>query len=46
MTPIEQLRRDIVIGYAKSVGLAEKANYISGAPLRPVVPLDTGSESS
>jgi len=44
MTATEQLRRDILREYAPSIGLTNKASYISGAPLRPVVPLDTGSE--
>ncbi|ABS25286.1 uracil-DNA glycosylase family protein [Anaeromyxobacter sp. Fw109-5] len=44
MNATEQLRRDILREYAASVGLPANANYISGAPLRPVVPLDTGSE--
>lgn len=44
MTAIKQLRRDIIRDYAASVGLPANANYISGASLRPVVPLDTGSE--
>jgi uracil-DNA glycosylase len=44
MDAIEQLRRDILREYATSVGLPAYAAYISGAPLRPVVPLDTGSE--
>lgn len=44
MNLIEQLRRDILSDYTRSVGLTDKANYVSGAPLRPVVPLDTGSE--
>jgi hypothetical protein len=30
--------------YATSIGLASEAKYISGAPLEPVVPLDTGNE--
>ncbi len=44
MTAIEQLRRDILREYVTSIGLPANANYISGAPLRPVVPLDTGSD--
>jgi uracil-DNA glycosylase len=44
VTEIEQLRRDILREYATSVGLPASAHYISGAPLRPVVPLDVGSE--
>src|SRR4051812_10265360 len=44
MDAIEKLRRDILRDYATSIGLADKATYISGAPLRPVVPLDVGSK--
>lgn len=44
MDAIEQLRRDILREYATSVELNDKVTYISGAPLRPVVPLDTGSD--
>jgi uracil-DNA glycosylase len=44
MTAIEQLRRDILREYASSIGLPANATFISGAPLRPVVPLDTGSD--
>jgi uracil-DNA glycosylase len=43
MDATEKLRRDILGEYAGSVELNDKAIYISGAPLRPVVPLDTGS---
>lgn len=44
MNAIEQLRRDILREYAPSIGLNGNVSYISGAPLKPVVPLDTGSE--
>jgi len=44
MKAIDQLRRDILREYATSIGLPSDASYISGAPLRPVVPLDTGSD--
>lgn len=44
MDTIDCLRRDILRGYATSVGLTDEVAYISGAPLRPVVPLDTGGE--
>ena len=37
---IEQARKWIYRSYADSVGLSPDACYISGAPLRPVVPLD------
>ncbi len=44
MDPVEKLRRDILSEYVGSVELNDKVAYISGAPIRPVVPLDTGSE--
>lgn len=44
MDTIEALRRDVLAEYVSSIGLASRASYISGAPLRPVVPLDTGSK--
>ena len=42
MDTVDKFRRDLLRGYAESVGIAERANYIGGAPLRPVVPLDVG----
>jgi uracil-DNA glycosylase len=44
MKTVEQLRRAILAEYAKSVGLTADVHYISGAPMLPVVPLDTGSD--
>jgi uracil-DNA glycosylase len=41
---VEKLLRTIYHDYAKSVGLNEDAAYIFGTPLRPVVPLDRGSD--
>lgn len=41
MTGIGLLQTAITREYAASVGLAPEARYVSGAPLRPVVPLDT-----
>lgn len=35
------MQRDIVNDYARDIGLPVKATYISGAPLRPLPPLDT-----
>ncbi len=43
MDAIEKLRREILSDYATSVGLSAEPKYISGAPLRPLVPLDVGS---
>jgi uracil-DNA glycosylase len=40
---VRSLQRDIVNGYADAIGLPVKAAYISGAPLRPLPPLDTNS---
>ena len=37
---LKQLRKSIYESYAQSVGLDPGARYASGAPLRPVVPLD------
>lgn len=42
---IERLRRAMLSEYPASIGLAPDARYISGAPLRPVVPLDVGTEA-
>ena len=44
MKAIDRLRRDILREYAASIGLPSDASYITGAPLRPVVPLDIGSD--
>lgn len=41
---VSQLRREILSDYVADLGLATDAKYISGAPLRPVVPLDVGSK--
>jgi len=38
---VRSLQRDIINRYADDVGLPTTATYISGAPLRPLPPLDT-----
>lgn len=38
-----KLLREMYEGYAESVGLAPRVHYLHGTPLRPVVPLDTGT---
>jgi uracil-DNA glycosylase len=38
---VRSLQRDILSDYARDIGLPAKATYISGAPLRPLPPLDT-----
>jgi len=43
MNHIQKLRRSIYRDYARSVGLDPEACYMHGTPLKPVVPLDTGT---
>jgi hypothetical protein len=45
MADIEKLLQSIYRDYARSIGLSEEASYIFGNPLRPVVPLDHGTDS-
>jgi len=42
---VDRLLKSMYEGYAKSVGLNPDAHYYSGTPIRPVVPLDHGTES-
>ncbi len=42
---ISRLQAAIVAEYAADVGLAPDASYVSGAPLRPLPPLDVGTDS-
>jgi uracil-DNA glycosylase len=44
-TKISQLQMRIVDEYAADLGLESKPAYISGAPLRPLPPLDVGTDS-
>jgi len=44
-TEIQRLQRRIVQDYAADLGLEPDAAYISGAPLRPLPPLDIGTGS-
>lgn len=44
-TKISKLQNLIVEEYAADLGLDPKAAYISGAPLRPLPPLDVGTDS-
>lgn len=45
MLEVDQLLKSMYEGYVKSVGLNPDARYFNGTPIRPVVPLDHGSES-
>lgn len=44
-TKTSRLQADIVEKYAADVGLEPDASYVSGAPLRPLPPLDVGTDS-
>ena len=45
MLEVDRLLQSMYGGYAKSVGLNPDARYFNGTPIRPVVPLDHGTES-
>lgn len=45
MIEVDRLLQSMYGGYAKSVGLNTDARYFNGTPIRPVVPLDHGTES-
>lgn len=45
MTEVDRLLQSMYSGYAKSVGLNPDAHYFNGTPIRPLVPLDQGTES-
>jgi uracil-DNA glycosylase len=42
---VDRLLKSMYREYAESVGLSPDANYFNGTPLRPVVPLDHGTEA-
>jgi uracil-DNA glycosylase len=44
-TRVSTLQRSIVEEYAADLGLDPQARYISGAPLRPLPPLDVGTDA-
>lgn len=44
-TKVSRLQKSIVDEYAADLGLEAKPAYISGAPLRPLPPLDVGIDS-
>ena len=44
-TNISRLQRSIQDEYAAAIGLDPDAKYISGAPLRPLPPLDVGTDA-
>jgi hypothetical protein len=44
-TIIQRLQKHIVQEYAADLGLDPEASYLSGAPLRPLPPLDVGTSS-
>jgi uracil-DNA glycosylase len=43
MAEIQRLQKQIFHEYSRGLGLGTNAKYIYGTPLRPVVPLDTGT---
>jgi len=45
MNEIQALQRDIFKNYSRDLGLDTNAKYLHGTPLKPVVPLDTGTGS-
>jgi hypothetical protein len=45
MNEIQALQRDIFKNYSRDLGLDANAKYLHGTPLKPVVPLDTGTSS-